>query len=336
MLLAAGKAACRRPRLKVAAFAFAWAGLLLRMPCARGDAEVTRQALARMEETLAMRFEDAGLVAQELTPAIVVSVTPAWEDSRTWYPNAALAALARVFQGASLRACEACMSPRTYVQQGRIEQVSTAPGLDEIVRLDEGSRGQAAAARTAVWLDENPHGVSLKMVDLTNGRIVLAANFDPMMVEKARSQQSFTMARELDRRTRGDSITHTFLDAAIYPQQHLSLDWMEQWGTRNTNLSGFTLSLFDPVLGLGGAYHRIVPDAMNISVGAKVLMAFPTALVRAVGGEDDVVDPLLTGVFIARIPFGRSNYGAVFSASTNGRIGIGISLMNTTLLPFVP
>lgn len=298
--------------------------------------ETTREALARMEETLVMKFTDEGLAPQELTPAIVVSVTPAWEASATWYPNAALSSLARVFGSAALRACEACMSPRTYVEPGRVEQVSTAPSLDEIVRLDEGSRGQAAPARTAIWLDETPEGVSLRIVNLANGRIILAANIDPLLTRTARTRRSFTLAQELDRRSRGDSITHTFVDLAVYPGQHLSLDWAEQWGTTNSNLSGFSLSFFDPVLGLGGAYYRALPDAMNISVGAKVLMAFPTALVRAFGGEDDVVDPLLTGVFLARVPFGRSNYGVILSASTNGRIGIGISLMNTSLLPFVP
>ena len=37
-----------------------------------------------------------------------------------------------------------------------------------------------------------------------------------------------------------------------------------------------------------------------------------------------------------RIPFGRSNYGALLTASTNGQVGFGISLMNISLLPVLP
>ena len=57
----------------------------------------------------------------------------------------------------------------------------------------------------------------------------------------------------------------------------------------------------------------------------------------SVGGADtDVIDPLLTGVAITRVPFGRSNYGAILSVSTNGTVGLGISLMNISLLPVLP
>jgi len=44
----------------------------------------------------------------------------------------------------------------------------------------------------------------------------------------------------------------------------------------------------------------------------------------------------LTGVAVVRVPFGRSNYGALLSASTNGQVGLGISLLNISLLPVIP
>ena len=56
---------------------------------------------------------------------------------------------------------------------------------------------------------------------------------------------------------------------------------------------------------------------------------------RWVDNPSDLVR-LMTGVFVARVPFGRSNYGAVLTASTNGQIGVGISLMNMSLLPVLP
>jgi len=299
--------------------------------------DASREALSRLDEILALRLEDGGVGVKELLPAMVVSVNPAFEETRTWYPTEALATLVRVFGAAGLRACEACMAPRTYVQEGQLEQVSMNLGAAEITRLDEMSRGNSAPARTAIWLDETAEGVSLRIIDLHNSRILLAENFDAAMTGAARTRRNLSLVRELDRRARGDSITHAFFDVTVYPGQHISTDWVDQWGDTNANLSGFSLSLFDPVLGVGGAYYRVIPSAFNITVGAKVLMSVPTGLVRGIAGEDvEILDPLLTGVFMVRVPIARSNYGITFSASTNGRLGVGFSLMNVSLLPFLP
>lgn len=300
--------------------------------------DATRDALSRLEESLVMRLEDGGLVTTELLPAIVVSASPAFEETRAWYSTAALASLVTVFGAAGMRSCEACMAPRTFIEDdGRLQQTTVGIGVEEITRLDETHRGTSAPARTAIWLDETAQGVSLRMIDLQSSRIVLADNFDPTLTESARTRRTYSYARELDRRSRGDSITHNFFDVALYPGQHLSLDWTEQWGAGNTNLSGLSISLLDPVLGIGAAYYRIVPSARNLTVGGKILMSALTGIVQSVSDSGvELIDPLLTGVFIARMPFGSSNYGAVLSVSTNGVVGLGISLMNTSLLPFLP
>ena len=76
-----------------------------------------------------------------------------------------------------------------------------------------------------------------------------------------------------------------------------------------------------------------------LEVGAQVLVSIPTALVQAIaGGGQQVLDSLFTAVLVARIPFGASNFGAVamFSVSGNIRFGLGISLLNISLLPFLP
>jgi hypothetical protein len=122
---------------------------------------------------------------------------------------------------------------------------------------------------------------------------------------------------------------------AIYPGQHISLDWTEQWGKSNAQMSGITISLFDPVLGLGACHYRAV-DFFDILVGGKLIVSIPTALVASFGDVGNVVDPRLTAVGIVRVPFGRSNYGGVLSVSTNGQLGLGISLMNISLLPVLP
>ena len=313
--------------------------LLTLLPAAAfAQRETTRDSLDRLEETLTLRLEaGTGLVIKDLVPAIVVSVNPAFEETKAWFPTAALATLVRVFGAAGLRSCEACRAPRLYMADGKIEHITTNLGTPEITRLDDMVRGKGAPARTAIWLDETAEGVSIRIIDLRNSRIVMAENFDPSLTEPAQTEKNLALARELDRRARGNSITQAFVDVTVFPNQHISFDWAEQWGDNNTNLSGFTISILDPVVGVGGSYYRVLPFAFNLMVGAKVLLSVPTGLVRALSpNSGNVIDPLLTGVFVVRFPFGRSNYGIALTVSTNGKVGLGLSLLNISLLPFLP
>ena len=313
--------------------------LLLLPAAAFAQRDTTRDALDRFEESLALRLEEgAGLVVKDLSPVIVVSTLPAFEETKAWYPTAALQALIHVFGTQGLRSCEACRQPRLFMDDGRIEHNTADLGTSEILRLDEMARGKSAPAKTAVWLDETAEGVSFKVIDLRNSRILMAENFDPSLLEAARTRKNLSLAKELDRRARQDSITHAFVDIAILPHQHISLDWTEQWGDTNCNLSGFTISIIDPIIGLGGAYYRVLPFALNLMVGAKLIMSVPTGLIQAIspGNGQAPFDPLITGVFVARLPFGRSNFGLTLTVSTNAKVGIGISLLNVSLLPFLP
>jgi hypothetical protein len=304
---------------------------------AAAQLETTREALTRVEETLNNRRID-GVLSKDLMPAIVVSVKPNFEETKNWYPTAALKTLVRLFTASALRSCEACMAPRVYMEQGHLEQNTSDLSIAEIIRLDETIRQTGAPARTAIWLDENEQGVSLRMVSLENGRLILAENFDSKMTEVEQTTKRTNEARELDRRAKGDSLVHTFFDASLYPGQHISLDWSEQWGPDNANISGMSISLFDPVVGLGINYFRVIPQAFNLMVGAKVLISLPTALAAALSNDitQQLLNPLLNGVLVVRLPISTSNFGIILTASTNAQFGIGISLLNISLLPFLP
>jgi hypothetical protein len=284
-----------------------------------------------------MRFEDRLLQREALVPAIVVSVTARFGESERDYPDAALAVLVRALGGESLRLCQACQVPRTFVTEGVLEQSFGVVGIDEILALDAALRGQAAPAKTAIWLDETETGVALRIVDLANGRIVWVESLDPELRELATEAHNFSLTRELHRRIRGDSLTHAFVDLALYPGQHFSLDWVDQWGASNTHLSGFSFSFWDPLVGVGGAYYHVVPSLANTALGLKVLLSVPTTLVRQFSGNSSnpLPDNLLTGVFVVRVPLFES-YGLLLTASTNARIGIGIAMLNTSLLPVLP
>lgn len=268
-----------------------------------------------------------------------MSTRAAYENTIVWFPTEALATLVRALGAGSLRSCEMCMAPRVYVGDGRIEHDSSPPTLEEIARIDELHRGSGPPAKTAIWLDETQQGASLRIVELATSRVVYADNFTPRLREQARATLNTTRAAELERRMRGDSLVHTFFDAGLLPGQHFSLDWVEQFGANNEYLAGITLSGTDPVGGVGASFYQVIPQAFGISVGAKLLVSLPTAIVAGVsnGESGDLIDPLLTGVGVARVPlFGSSNYGLYLSASTNGTFSAGVSLMNLTLLPVIP
>jgi len=309
--------------------------LLLPAASAAGPA-TTRAALDRLEEVLELRIDDGLISPDDVMPTLLVSALPRYEDSADWYVTGVIEVLERAFGSSGLRLCEACMVPRAFVEDGYMLYQTGPIGLDEVARLDEISRGDAEPARSAIWVDEHRGGISVRIIDLRTARVIFAQNIDPELVENANSQRIYTLSEELERRARGDSITQAFVDMAVYPGQHISLDWTEHWGARNQLLSGFTVSLFDPIVGIGACHYRAI-DFFDIMVGGKVIISGPTVLVNNVGEDGgEIFDPLLTAVGVARVPFGQSNYGAVASFSTNGQFGIGISLLNISLLPVIP
>jgi hypothetical protein len=303
---------------------------------AKAGSAFSADALERTQELLDMRLEDGSLNKNELLPMILVSATARYKDSDKWFATRVVNLLTHVFGTAGLRVCEACMSPRTYASEGRLELSSGAIGLAEIRRLDDIHRSTSKPARSALWLDETRHGVSLKLVDLQNAKIIFAKNIDPMLHEDKKSTTNFRLSEELERRLRGESLSHVFFDIVAYPGQHISFDWAEQWGSQNENFTGVSFSIIDPIAGLGAVYYRTL-NFFNIMLGMKLILSIPTALARAVSSDSpDLIDPVVSGVFVLRVPFGASNYAAVLSASTNGAVGIGISLLNISLLPVLP
>jgi hypothetical protein len=309
--------------------------LLLLPGAALAQTPTTRDSLDRLAEVLELRVEDGRLRPDEVMPAILVSAQARTEGDGGWYVTRVIEVLQGTLGASGLRVCEACMAPRATVESGTMVYQAGPVGIDEVVRLDDVSRGGAEPARTAIWLDEHAGGVSIRIVDTRTSRVIFAQNIDPYLVENKNTRRMYTLAAERERRARGDGLTQAFVDVAFFPGQHISLDWTDQWGKTNRQFSGLTLSVFDPILGIGAVHYYSIPF-LNTLVGAQVVLSLPTTIVRGLGQEGELLDPLLTGVAVVRVPFGRSNFGALLTASTNGQIGLGISLMNISLLPILP
>ena len=314
---------------------FLFALLLVVPGPAFAASSATADSLDRLSEVLQLRVEDGRLRPQDVLPAILVSARPWSAGTEAWYTTRVIEMLEGAFGSGGLRVCEACMAPRATMDSGRMVYQTGPVGIDEVVRLDDLNRGGAEPARTAIWVDAYLGGVSIRIIDTRTARVILARNVDPGLVEMQNTQRMYTLTEELERRAKGDSLTQAFVDIAFYPGQHLSLDWTDQWGRNNRQFSGVTLSVYDPVVGIGASHYTCI-GFLNALVGGKVILSLPTAIVRGLGQGGNVLDPLLTGVAIVRVPFGRSNFGGLVSASTNGELGIGISLMNISLLPVLP
>lgn len=306
-------------------------------PAARAERAETEDAFARLEESLLPDVEEGALSPQGIGPVMFVGARPAYEDTRGWFPAEALQFAVRVFGRENVRVCEACMNPRLYVEDGRLEH-NTVLTLQEIVRIDTEVRGAGAPARSALWLDETQSGVSMRLVSLENGQVLFATNIDGQLQERARTAENYNLTLELGRRLRGESLSHVFIDAGLLPGQHISLDFAEQFGDNNNNLAAVTVSLFDPVVGFGASYYRVIPFAFDLTIGAQVIVSVPTALVTALDQDagGDLIDPLVTGVGVVRWPIPQTSLALLMTLSTNGVFSLGVTLMNFSFLPVVP
>lgn len=303
---------------------------------ARAERPITRDALSRLDEILELRREDGLLDARDLVPVILVCARPRYEASQGWFEAQAARSLIKAFGAESVRVCEACMQPRAEALGGRLEYASGPASLEEIVRLDDRYRGQSARAKVAVWIDETQSGVAIRMTDLRTAQLRFAQNVDPLLREYEGTERSFRLSQELERRARGDTLTHALVDLGLFPGQHFDMEWDDQWGETNANLTGVVLSFWDPLFGIGVGYHRAIAWR-HVLVGAQVILSVPTVIAQAQTDSDiEIIDPFLTGVGVVRFPFGNSNYAGLLTVSTNGEVAVGISLLNTSLIPVLP
>lgn len=308
------------------------------------ERQTTADAFLRFEEIVREQVESKSTGGGEYLPAILVKASPAFEESRNSFVVRSVRSLQTGLGDSGIRFCEGCGATYSKVRENGLELISPdSMTLADVADFDNAMRGTAPPAQTGWWFSETPEGISVRGVSLVTGKIVFAQNVSPSLASQARSQRNYTATRDLLRRQRGESLTHTLFDLGVYPGQHFSVDWLEQWGQFNQRFFGVSISVFDPVLGLGASYAEAFPGLMNSLLGGKLLMSVPTALIKSLtrnlgGTSPNGIDPLLTLVGIARapVPFLNGDYALNIFFSTNGRFGLGVSTLNSSLLPVMP
>ena len=66
---------------------------------------------------------------------------------------------------------------------------------------------------------------------------------------------------------------------------HIAWNYLEQWGEYNEYLSGFSLSIAGPGLGLGVAVFKAIPANPKLLVGAKLYANVFNVLQRTITGD---------------------------------------------------
>ena len=87
---------------------------------AHADPQATRDALERLEEVLELRLDDGRLDLEQLSPAILVSAQPRYEQTAPWFGTRVIEVLQGALGEGSLRLCQACMAPRARAESGAL------------------------------------------------------------------------------------------------------------------------------------------------------------------------------------------------------------------------
>jgi hypothetical protein len=306
----------------------------------------TDSALARAREALDAAQSERTLPAD--STVLLVEARPAFAETKASFPADAAAVVVEVFGPRRVRLCEACMNPRVIQDAGGVRYDTGEINLADLVALDAAARGSSPPARMAIWLQETPSGVALRVVDLKDGSLLLARHLDAGLATLQRSARQVSVTEDMHRRLRGDSLTHVHWNLGLFPGQHFGFDVLDQFGPTRQDLAGLTISFVNPVGGIGASYEHIFPEALNLAVGGKLIVGIPGVIAQAVGSQTGV-DPALTSFIggpltimgTAQLPIFDTNYAVFAFAGLHlpafvPTAGVGISLLNLRILPFLP
>lgn len=155
---------------------------------------------------------------------------------------------------------------------------------DEI-RFDKGGDLVKKRTKTNMTIIENDFGFVYRITSTKDSLIVDAGTIATGISLENRTEKKFSYYKNQERQFEGRGIYHSMFDLAIYPNPHIAWNYLEQWGEYNEYLSGFSLSIAGPGLGLGGAIFKALPSKPKFLVGAKLYANLFNVLQRTVTGD---------------------------------------------------
>jgi hypothetical protein len=310
--------------------------LLLAQCSAYALLERTQADLRVVEDRLRYEFGERGQrradrdQTLQVTPILVAPPQPYWQESKSDFAASVMETLTHVFtHSGDLIWCTQCYENRVYMSDDNRAVIQNGElSLSDLARLRK--QPAYAAAKSVLITRETPAGIEVRLLAVDDGRILYTGLADSTKnLEDV--QPPLRLARELDRRVRGESLTYVGLDVGIYPQSLAQLKFLEQWGSRNQNLSGFVISGYNPTGALGVTYVYMLPFwQRRITAGATVFYNFSGMFQSSSSNSADA----LTGQLMVSYAVSGS-YGFFVSASTEGKLSVGVNLMNPVLFPFL-
>ena len=281
--------------------------------------------LQALEDKLREHVEDGYLQTEDLTPLTLIEVSGDTEDAKA-LTNAILHSLGQALNVPILM-CEACQA--TYRQTATESIYSN--GIVEIDDVKRVYEKQKSMPKAAAWVRFNRSSISIRIVSMETSRVLFADTVDTSIDWSGRSIQSFSRSREAERSARGDAIVHGQIDfSPIGHGTHMGYSLMQQWGDSNQYLSGLSVNLTDPLLGIGLNTFKVFPEFNNMLMGGKFLISIPSALSSALSksSSNALNQSPYTLVAMVKYPMFRNEpakYLVNAYISTNANFGIGIT-----------
>lgn len=264
-----------------------------------------------------------------VTPILVAPPQAHWEESRKDFAPAVFQMLTNIFPDAgALITCSQCYESRVFLAHDSRTVIQNGElSLSDLARLRE--QPGYKLAKSVLITRETPGGIEMRLLAIDDGRILYTGLSDST-VTLDRAEPPLRLARELDRRKRGEALGYVNIDLGLYPQGLFALKFLEQWGDRNQHMSGIAISGYNPTGAIGLAYHYILPFQPKATVG----MTGYYSLQGMFGSGSTDVSKALTGQASLNYAFSGS-YGVFLAGDSSGTVSVGLSLLNPVLFPFL-
>lgn len=157
----------------------------------------------------------------------------------------------------------------------------------EEINFEQGGSLNKKPTKTNMTIIENKFGFVYRLSSTSDSQIVDAATVTKGPSLENRTEKKFSYYKNQERQYEGRSIYHSMFDFAVYPNPHIAWSYLEQWGEYNEYLSGFSLSLAGPGLGLGVAIFKALSSNPKLLVGTKVYANVFNVLQRTITGDSN-------------------------------------------------